>query len=80
MAVAGLKLTREIMAAPALQPFTPHELKPGAHVKNDDELTQAAGDLSTTIFHPVGTCKMGNDPMAVVDDELRVRGIQNPRH
>lgn len=79
VAVAGLKLTREIMAAPALQPFTPHELKPGAHVKNDDELTQAAGDLGTTIFHPVGTCKMGNDPMAVVDDELRVRGIQNLR-
>lgn len=79
VAVAGLKLTREIMAAPALKPFTPHELKPGAHVKNDDELTQAAGDLGTTIFHPVGTCKMGNDPMAVVDDELRVRGIQNLR-
>ena len=79
VAVAGLKLTRKIMAAPALKPFTPHELKPGAHVKNDDELTQAAGDLGTTIFHPVGTCKMGNDPMAVVDDELRVRGIQNLR-
>ena len=79
VAVAGLKMTREIMAAPALQPFTPHELKPGAHVNSDDELALAAGDLGTTIFHPVGTCKMGNDSMAVVDDELRVKGVQNLR-
>ncbi len=79
VAVAGLKLTREIMAAPAMAPYSPHELKPGAHVTNDDELIQAAGDLGTTIFHPVGTCKMGNDAMAVVDDELRVRGVQRLR-
>ncbi|MEC7138231.1 MAG: GMC oxidoreductase, partial [Pseudomonadota bacterium] len=79
VAVAGLKMTREIMAAPALQPFTPHELKPGAHINSDDELALAAGDLGTTIFHPVGTCKMGNDSMAVVDDELRVKGVQNLR-
>lgn len=79
VAVAGLKLTREIMAAPAMAPYSPHELKPGAHVTSDDELIQAAGDLGTTIFHPVGTCKMGNDAMAVVDDELRVRGVQRLR-
>ena len=71
-------MTRDY-AAPALQPFTPHELKPGAHINSDDELALAAGDLGTTIFHPVGTCKMGNDSMAVVDDELRVKGVQNLR-
>lgn len=79
VAVAGLKLTREIMAAPIMTPYSPHELKPGAHVTSDEELIQAAGDLGTTIFHPVGTCKMGNDAMAVVDDELRVRGVQHLR-
>jgi choline dehydrogenase len=78
-AVAGLKFTREIMAAPALAPFAPHELKPGAHLITDDDLAQAAGDLGTTIFHPVGTCKMGKDSMAVVDDQLRVRGVQRLR-
>ena len=78
-AVAGLKFTREIMAAPALAPFAPHELKPGAHLITDDDLAQAAGDLGTTIFHPVGTCKMGKDSMAVVDDQLRVRGVHRLR-
>jgi choline dehydrogenase len=48
-------------------------------VAKDDELAAAAGDLGTTIFHPVGTCKMGQDPMAVVDDELRVHGVQGLR-
>jgi choline dehydrogenase len=78
-AVAGLKFTREIMAAPALAPFAPHELKPGAHLVRDEDLAQAAGDLGTTIFHPVGTCKMGKDSMAVVDDQLRVRGVRGLR-
>ena len=79
VAVAGLKFTRQIMAAPALAPFAPHELKPGAHLTSDEELAHAAGDLGTTIFHPVGTCKMGRDPMAVVDAQLRVRGVHNLR-
>ena len=79
VAVAGLKFTREIMAAPALGPFSPQELKPGAHLTTDEELAHAAGDLGTTIFHPVGTCKMGNDPMAVVDDHLRVHGVKGLR-
>ena len=48
-------------------------------VQSDEDLERAAGELGTTIFHPVGTCKMGNDPMAVVDDELRVRGVQRLR-
>ena len=79
VAVAGLKFTREIMASPALAPFTPQELKPGAHLTTDEELIHAAGDLGTTIFHPVGTCKMGKDPMAVVDDRLRVHGVKSLR-
>tara|TARA_B100000900_G_scaffold406965_1_gene418869 strand:- start:3140 stop:4762 length:1623 start_codon:yes stop_codon:yes gene_type:complete len=79
VAIAGLKFTRKIMAAPALAPFEPHELKPGAHLTSDQELAHAAGDLGTTIFHPVGTCKMGKDSMAVVDEQLRVRGVNRLR-
>ena len=81
VAVAGLKYTRQIMAAPSLAPFNPVELKPGSEVTSEEDLQQAAGDLGTTIFHPVGTCKMGpaHDDAAVVDDQLRVHGIQGLR-
>ena len=81
VAVAGLRFTRDIMAAPALAPFNPRELKPGPQITTEDELQRAAGDLGTTIFHPVGTCKMGpaNDNMAVVDEELRVHGVAGLR-
>ena len=75
VAVAGMRFTRRIMAARAMAKYQPDEYRPGASITNDNELARAAGELGTTIFHPVGTCKMGNDPMAVVDDELRVRGI-----
>ena len=75
VAVAGMRFTRRIMAARALAKYQPEEFRPGASIANDNELARAAGQLGTTIFHPVGTCKMGTDPMAVVDDELRVRGI-----
>ena len=63
------------MSAPALLPFNPKELKPGAHLTSEEDLATAAGDLGTTIFHPVGTCKMGNDPLAVVNDRLQVHGV-----
>ena len=79
VAVRGLKFTREIMAAEALARFEPEEIKPGPHIVTDEDLRQAAGDLGTTIFHPVGTCKMGSDPMAVVDDRLKVHGIDRLR-
>jgi choline dehydrogenase len=79
VAVAGLKFTRKIMAAKALERFEPKEFKPGIEYQSDEQLMKAAGDLGTTIFHPVGTCKMGSDPLAVVDDRLRVRGVQGLR-
>jgi choline dehydrogenase len=75
VAVDGMRFTRRIMAASALAKYQPEEYRPGASITKDDELARAAGELGTTIFHPVGTCKMGPDPMAVVDDDLRVHGV-----
>jgi choline dehydrogenase len=79
IAVDAMRFTRRIMAARALARFEPDEFRPGPGYQTDDELTRGAGELGTTIFHPVGTCKMGDDVMAVVDDRLRVRGIQDLR-
>jgi choline dehydrogenase len=79
IAVEGMRFTRRIMAAKALARYEPEEYRPGIAVQDDSSLEKAAGVLGTTIFHPVGTCKMGNDPMAVVDDELRVHGISRLR-
>ena len=81
VAAESLRLTRKIVEQSALRPFTPEEYKPGVQYQTDDELIMAAGDIGTTIFHPVGTCKMGraDDPMAVLDSELRVRGIHHLR-
>ena len=67
------------MQAEALAPYSPVELNPGPDIQSDADLLAAAGDLGTTIFHPVGTCKMGSDSMAVVDDRLRVRGMTGLR-
>jgi choline dehydrogenase len=75
VAVDAMRYTRRIMAARALAKYEPEEFRPGPALQSDQELTHAAGELGTTIFHPVGTCKMGSDPLAVVDDELRVRGV-----
>ena len=81
VAAESLRLTRKIVQQSALAPYSPEEYKPGMQYQTDDELVKAAGDIGTTIFHPVGTCKMGrdDDPMAVVDSELRVRGIHQLR-
>jgi choline dehydrogenase len=79
IAIDGLKFTRRIMASAAMAPFEPEEWKPGAHIQSEADLAKAAGDLGTTIFHPVGTCKMGSDEMAVVSDCLKVHGINNLR-
>ena len=84
VAADAIRLTRRICKAPALQPFRPQEYKPGAAIEGDEELAQAAGDIGTTIFHPVGTCRMGpgkegGDDQAVVDPRLRVHGMQGLR-
>ena len=81
VAAASLRLTRRIVAAPALAKYEPDELLPGATLTSDEDLARAAGDIGTTIFHPVGTCRMGvaADPLAVVDARLRVHGIAGLR-
>lgn len=81
VAAAALTLTRNIVAAPALKKYVPEEFKPGIHYRTEEELAKAAGDIGTTIFHPVGTCKMGRDEdaMAVVDSQMRVRGVKGLR-
>jgi choline dehydrogenase len=81
VAADALRLARRIVSQPPLAKYRPEEYKPGAHLTSDAELVQAAGEIGTTIFHPVGTAKMGidSDPLAVLDERLRVRGIDSLR-
>ncbi len=79
VAADALRLTRRICAAPALARFEPEEFKPGPEISSDADLARAAGDIATTIFHPVSTCKMGQDDRAVVDARLRVHGLDGLR-
>jgi choline dehydrogenase-like flavoprotein len=81
VAVDAIRLTRRMCAAKALARFAPEEYRPGAAAVTDDDLAAAAGDIGTTIFHPIGTAKMGidSDPMAVTDERLRVRGVAGLR-
>jgi choline dehydrogenase len=82
IAASSIRLTRRIVAQPALKDFHPDEYLPGPNVSDDEQaLIKASGDIGTTIFHPVGTAKMGlpSDPMMVVDDRLRVYGIERLR-
>jgi choline dehydrogenase-like flavoprotein len=79
VAVESIKLTRKIMQAQALARFNPVEFKPGSELQSEEQLIDAARNLGTTIFHPVGTCKMGSDLDAVVDDRLSVHGVANLR-
>ena len=81
IAAEALRLTRRIAQQPALAKYEPSEFLPGANFQSDEELAKAAGDIGTTIFHPVGTCKMGpdSDTLAVVDARLRVRGLSGLR-
>jgi choline dehydrogenase len=81
IAADSLRLTRRIVAQPALAKYRPKEVKPGVQFETDAELAQLAGDIGTTIFHPVGTAKMGPaaDSMAVVDARLRVHGVKGLR-
>ncbi len=79
VSVDAIRLTRRIVAAEALKPYEPEEFMPGPQAVSDEDLAKAAGDIGTTIFHPVGTCKMGLDDQAVVDARLRVRGVERLR-
>ncbi|MEW6760774.1 MAG: GMC family oxidoreductase N-terminal domain-containing protein [Pseudomonadota bacterium] len=80
-AASALRLTRRIVAAPALAKYRPEEFMPGPQFQSEEELAHAAGLVGTTIFHPVGTCRMGRagDPLAVVDGRLRVQGVDRLR-
>jgi choline dehydrogenase len=81
VAADSLRLTRQIVSQPALANFKPYEYKPGTQFQTDEELARLAGDIATTIFHPVGTAKMGraDDNMAVVDPRLNVYGVSGLR-
>lgn len=79
VAIKAIRQTRSLTKTRALKPFVTEELLPGADIQSDADLLNAAGDIGTTIFHPVGTAKMGDDALAVVDNRLRVHGVQNLR-
>ena len=77
--IAGLHLCRSIGETDAMKKHISHEMNPGIEIKTDEEMLQFARDTGATTYHPMGTCKMGNDPMAVVNDRLLVHGIENLR-
>ena len=77
--LAGVKKGREILAQPAYDRHRGVELFPGEHVQSDEQLEQALRARANHVYHPVGTCKMGHDPLAVVDDQLRVHGVDGLR-
>jgi choline dehydrogenase len=79
VAALSIRVTRNIVSMPALAKYRPEEFRPGLAFQSEEELAKAAGDISTTIFHPVGTCKMGSDAAAVVDHRLKVRGLTGLR-
>jgi choline dehydrogenase len=81
VAANSLRVTRRIMSQAAMASFEPEEFKPGVQYQSDEDLTKLAGDIASTIFHPVGTTRMGrdDDPLAVVNSHLQVRGIRGLR-
>ncbi|CAN7271984.1 GMC family oxidoreductase [Pararhizobium sp. LjRoot235] len=79
VATKAIRHARRLMATKAIGKYRPQEMLPGTEFQSDEDLIRRAGDIATTIFHPVGTCKMGSDTMAVVDPQLRVHGIANLR-
>ncbi len=81
VAADSLRQVRDIMGQAAMKPYEPEEFKPGVQYQSDDDLAKLAGDIASTIFHPVGTVKMGHDddPTAVLDSHLRLKGVANLR-
>jgi choline dehydrogenase len=77
--VTGVRLARKIFAAPEMKRFSAREFVPGPTYQTDEQIEKAVAQTASSIFHPVGTCKMGHDPLAVVDDRLKVRGIGGVR-
>jgi choline dehydrogenase len=77
--VEGLKILRKILQAPALKPYVVDEVEPGVKVASDEELLNFCRQRGSTVYHPTSTCRMGNDPLAVVDQRLKVRGIEGLR-
>lgn len=79
IAVRAIRLTRRIAEQPSFARYRPEEFKPGPRFTSDEELAHAAGDIGTTIFHPVGTCRMGSDDQSIVDPRLRMRALKRLR-
>jgi choline dehydrogenase len=77
--IGGVRVARRLAEAPSLAPYVAEEMSIGPDARSDDEILAKARELGATIFHPSGTCKMGSDPMAVVDERLRVHGIEGLR-
>jgi len=77
--IDGIRILRKILAAPALRPYTLEEVDPGSKVVSDEDLLAYCRRTGSTVYHPTSTCRMGNDPLAVVDQRLRVRGIEGLR-
>jgi choline dehydrogenase len=77
--VEGLKILRKILQAPALRAFTVEEVEPGPKISTDEELLDYCRQRGSTVYHPTSTCRMGNDPLAVVDARLRLRGLEGLR-
>jgi len=79
VAVQSVRQARKIMAAEALKPYRPEEILPGPSMETREEIVRGVGDIATTIFHPVGTCKMGPDPSSVVGSDLKMHGLEGLR-
>lgn len=77
--IAAIRRTREIYAAPTLAPYRTQEIRPGVQVQNDEDLLEFAKNIGESVYHPVGTCRMGSDADAVVDPQLKVRGVEGLR-
>ena len=79
VAADSVRVTRRIVSMPALAKYRPEEFRPGLDIKSDEDLARAAGEISTTIFHPVSTCRMGTDDLAVVSPRLKAHGLEGLR-